>query len=70
MNYRRKEVVSKVFNQLIKEKKNYIYCDSLISLYEPENHQNVIKGKKSTQEVFNSFVKSLQIFTDMKVEKI
>ena len=58
----RRKVIIEVFAYLDSERKNYIEIDKLKKLFNPNNHPDVISGKKNNDEVYKEFMFSLNNF--------
>ncbi len=58
----RREVIIKIFAYIDSERKNYIEIDKLKRIFNPNNHPDVISGKKNPDEVYKEFIFSLNNF--------
>ena len=58
----RRKVIIEVFAYLDSERKNYIEIDKIKRLFNPNNHPDVISGKKNAEEVYKEFMFSLNNF--------
>ena len=58
----RRKVIIEVFAYLDSERKNYIEIDKIKRLFNPNNHPDVISGKKNADEVYKEFMFSLNNF--------
>ena len=62
----RRKVIIEVFAYLDSERKNYVDIEKLKRLFNPNNHPEVISGKKTADEIYKEFMFSLNNFNIFK----
>lgn len=60
-------MVQKAFQKLDKDKSGFITFADLEGVYDPSRHPEVLKGKKSKEDVYLDFLQTFESYSDLKV---
>ena len=70
MNERRKNLIRILFDSFDKKKTGYVNLDEIRNSYSPDNHPDVLSGKKTEDEILAEFLDTLQYhFSLLKSKK-
>ena len=66
MNQKRKKLVDQAFSKLDHDKSGVVDMNEIKSLYNAKKHPDVIKGKKTEEEILTEFMETFQLHASIK----